>query len=241
MFKKKLVAIGLLTSLCLGMTACGTDNHSNTTISNEPVISSETSEVAETISDIASEMVDEIIEATEAIEENIEIEGEETSEIEEETSVEIIDVETDEYINKIFDEVKETLGEDYYPQESLTPEYLETLYGITPEMYQSFYGEIPMISVNVDFLVGVKANDDYVDIVSEKLNNYIEGLKNDSFQYPKNAAVLPASTVITKGNYVFAIGTFGNTTNVMEEGEDALLEYATNNVNKVIEIINDID
>ena len=223
MFKKKLITIGLLTSLCLGLSACGT-NGSNDTVKDEIAISTEVEESSEVPSDVINEVIEETSEVSEP-------------NFSEEVVIDDTNTEVDEYILQVFDEVKNTLGEDYFPEEAFNAEYLETMCGLTPDMYESFYGEVPMISVNVDFLIGVKASEGSVDLVYDKLNEYVESLKNNTMQYPMNAAVLPAATVVSKGDYVFAIGTFGYVDHVAEDGEDAILNYATDNVNKVVDII----
>ena len=59
-------------------------------------------------------------------------------------------------------------------------------------------------------------------------------------QYPSNLAKIPATTVVSRGDYIFVVGTFGDTMDVEANGEEAILKVAQKNVNKTIEVINSV-
>lgn len=162
---------------------------------------------------------------------------EEVEEVEEEIPMITPEAVTDETILNVFDSVKKELGEDYYPAMPVPAELLEATYGLTPDMYESAYGEIPMINVNIDVFVGVKAAEGMVEQVQDALGNYVEMMKADTMQYPSNLAKIPAMTVVTRGDYVFLVGTFGDTVDVEPEGDDAILKVAQVNVDKTIDMI----
>lgn len=95
--------------------------------------------------------------------------------------------------------VAAALGEDYYaamPMESL--EMLE----ITEDMYTDFVYKIPMINVNVDTLIIVKAAEGKVADVEAKLNQFRDNNINDLMQYPMNLTKIQCSQVVTYGDYV---------------------------------------
>ena len=138
-------------------------------------------------------------------------------------------------VDTIFNKVKELMPNDYFANMPMTAEDIALRYNIAPEAIEYAYGEIPMIMVNIDSLVAVKAKD--VDAVKAAFDNYVQVLKDDAFQYPKNAACIPAIEVVVHGDYVFLVGIFGDVM-VGEEPTDAdMLAIAQSNVDKVVNII----
>lgn len=98
--------------------------------------------------------------------------------------------------------VASELGEEYWADMELAPEYLDDWYGVSGEMYEEYYGQTPMISANVDSLIIVKATDEHLEDVQNALNNYKETMVQDSLQYPANVPKIQASRIETYGNYV---------------------------------------
>ena len=133
---------------------------------------------------------------------------------------------------------QEELGEEFRANMEIPAEMYADMFALDSATYESVYGFMPMISAHVDTLVGVKAKD--VTAVENALNAYVEAKKADRMQYPTNAAAMGAMQVVTVGNYVWLVGTFGATDTVAESGEEAILNYAKANVEKVITIINNI-
>ena len=56
--------------------------------------------------------------------------------------------------------VASELGEDYWANADLVPEYLDDWFGVSEDMYDDFYGQTPLISVNVDTLQVKKTKKD---------------------------------------------------------------------------------
>lgn len=102
----------------------------------------------------------------------------------------------------IVETVASELGDDYWPDMEITPEYLSDIYGISEDMYEEAYAQMPMISTNVDTLIVVKAAEDTVEDVQNALNTYKEAMVQDTFQYPVNIPKIQASEIATYGNYV---------------------------------------
>ncbi len=95
--------------------------------------------------------------------------------------------------------VAAALGEDYYA--AMPVDTLEML-EITPDMYTEFIYKMPMINVNVDTLIVIKAAEGKVADVEAKLNQFRDNNLNDLMQYPMNLVKIQCSQVVTYGDYV---------------------------------------
>lgn len=122
--------------------------------------------------------------------------------------------------------VVEVLGENYWPNTQVPPEYLEE-YGLNADMYEEFFGEMPMISTNVDTLIVVKAKEGQVEAVENVLTAYREDLVQDTMQYPMNVGKIQASRMETFGNYVCFVQLGADTTAIYgEDGdEEAVIKH----------------
>ncbi len=117
--------------------------------------------------------------------------------------------------------VASELGDDYWADMQLAPEYLEDWYGISSDLYEEYYGQTPMISANVDALIVVKAAEDKREKVEEAFLAYRDKLVNDTMQYPSNIPKIQASMVETYGNYVCFVQ-LGGSMNDQEDEEEAM-------------------
>lgn len=115
--------------------------------------------------------------------------------------------------------VAAAMGESYFP--AMAMESLETL-EITPDMYTEFVYKIPMINVNVDTLIIVKAAEGKVADVEAKLNQFRDNNINDLMQYPMNLTKIQCSQVATFGDYVVFVqlGADAGTNATMNAGEN---------------------
>lgn len=117
--------------------------------------------------------------------------------------------------------VASELGDEYWADMELAPEYLEDWYGISSDLYEEYYGQTPMISANVDALIVVKAAEDKKEKVEEALRAYRDKLVNDAMQYPSNIPKIQASMIETYGNYVCFVQ-LGGSMNNQEDEEEAM-------------------
>ena len=117
--------------------------------------------------------------------------------------------------------VASELGDEYWADMELAPEYLEEWYGISSDLYEEYYGQTPMISANVDALIVVKAAEDKKEKVEEALRAYRDKLVNDTMQYPSNIPKIQASMIETYGNYVCFVQ-LGGSMNNQEDEEEAM-------------------
>lgn len=106
-------------------------------------------------------------------------------------------------VAELKDAVVAAVGEDnYVPSMPLDAETLKSLCGVEADMYEEYVAEMPMISVNVDMLVIVKAKADKVDAVEKALKAYHDAQVADTMQYPMNLGKIQAGQVERIGNYV---------------------------------------
>jgi len=97
-------------------------------------------------------------------------------------------------INSIRQTLVEVLGEDYWPDMQIDPEYLEE-YGLYSDIYDVFYGEMLKDTTNADTLIIIGAKEGMVEEAEEVLNRYREALVADIDQYPMNAGKIQASRI----------------------------------------------
>lgn len=133
--------------------------------------------------------------------------------------------------------VVEELGDGYWPDTQIYPDYLELSFGLTGDMYEDYMGEMPMISVNVDTLLIVKAKPGQVGAVEAALNNYRDAAVSQGIQYPMNIGKVQASKVETIGEYVCFVQLGGDTDAVIEQGDEAVIEQCREVNDRVIEVI----
>ncbi|MCI8585079.1 MAG: DUF4358 domain-containing protein [Lachnospiraceae bacterium] len=119
--------------------------------------------------------------------------------------------------------VAQDLADEYWPDSTLAPEFLEDWYGISDEMYEEYYGQTPMISANVDTLIVVKAREDHLNEVEQALTAYRESVIKDTFQYPMNIPKIQASQIRTFGKYVCFVQ-LGGFMEGIEDDEEAAIE-----------------
>ncbi|MEZ3502164.1 MAG: DUF4358 domain-containing protein [Lachnospiraceae bacterium] len=119
--------------------------------------------------------------------------------------------------------VSEELGDEYWPDEELSPELLDDWYGISDQMYEEFYGQTPMISANVDSLIIVKSEEGHLKDVENAFDTYREAMIQDSLQYPMNIPKIQSSIIRTYGDYVCFVQ-LGGSLDGLEEDEEKAVE-----------------
>lgn len=125
-------------------------------------------------------------------------------------------------INKVYSAVKKAYGENYLPNTRLSKDEIKTRYGISSKWYSGAIAEVPMINVQIDELVIVKAKDtSSKKKIKSALLSYQKEMQEDTFQYPANQLKLQASKVYVKGDYVcfFVLGSISNEQSQQEESK----------------------
>lgn len=133
--------------------------------------------------------------------------------------------------------VVEELGEDYWPDTQLPKEMLEMTYGLTSDMYEDYMGESPMISVNVDTLLIVKAAEGQAEAVEEALQNYRTDLVENSMQYPMNVPKVQGSIVERIDDYVCFVLLGADIEAAAEQGDEAAIAYSRKQNQRAIDAI----
>nr|WP_296439839.1 DUF4358 domain-containing protein [uncultured Acetatifactor sp.] len=231
--KKKTIALLCAALLAVSATACGgngKDGSSDAESSTGQESGGESSEesVPSESMGTPSESVETSSESAETPSDGAGAEGDGTDGIEEGWSQEM---------EQLKAAAVEAAEGGYWPDMALQPDMLEMSFGITADMYDDYMAEMPMMSAHVDTLLIVKAKEDKLETVQEIVEDYREAKVNDTMQYPMNLGKIQASQVETIGNYVVFVMLGGDTTDVEEQGDEAVVKTCQERNGKVIEAI----
>lgn len=141
-------------------------------------------------------------------------------------------------LKAVHEAVKESLGEDYYPNQEMTYEMIENFTGIKEEDLESYIAEMPMISMSVDTFIAMKAKEGKGDDVEAGLEKYRKYLVEESMQYPMNLAKVNAAKVVRHGDYIFFL-MLGKYDDRLEATEEEQIEFAKLEIENVEKTINE--
>lgn len=139
-------------------------------------------------------------------------------------------------LKEIHEALKESLGEEYIPDRDLEKEELENIVGVSTDDMAEYIAQAPMISVNVDNFIAIKAKEGKADEIEKGLVDYRDYLIENSMQYPMNMAKVNAADVVRHGDYIFFVmlGKYDDRDDATEEEQ---LEFAQAEVRKVEDVI----
>ncbi len=140
-------------------------------------------------------------------------------------------------LSKLRESVKEELGENYWPEVSLSEEELKAKTGITQDMYIEFLAEEPSLQANIDTMIIVHAKEDYVGTVEQALEEYRSRLIEENKQYPQNYGKASASRMETIENYICFVQLGADTTVVANKGEKEILAYCQEENERAIDVL----
>lgn len=140
-------------------------------------------------------------------------------------------------MQEIKDAVKDTLAENYWPDVEIDAVTLEEVYGIKPDMYDEYLAECPMISVNVDTLIIVKAKEGQTENVVQALETYREKNISENMQYPMNLGKVQASRIESYDNYVCFVQLGADTTAAMDVSEEAVVDQCLEENERALDAI----
>ena len=83
-------------------------------------------------------------------------------------------------LKEVHKAVKDSLGEDYLPNQEISFEMLENFTGIKESDIETYIAESPMISMNVDTFIAIQAKEGKGDDVESGLENYKKDLIENS-------------------------------------------------------------
>lgn len=138
---------------------------------------------------------------------------------------------------KLHEGVKEELGENYWPDISVSERELEDRTGITQDMYVEFLAEEQMMEANIDMMIIIHAKEDYVGAIEQALENYRSLLIEENRKYPQNHSKAEASRMETIENYVCFVQLGADTSIVAGKGEKEVIAYCQEENERAIDVI----
>ena len=121
--------------------------------------------------------------------------------------------------------VKDLLGDNYWPEVDLTKEELASKTGITEDMYVDFLAEKQVLDAHIDTMIIVQAKEAYVGTVEQALEDYRTAIIEENRDHPQNLGKAKASRMETIDNYVCFVLLGADTTAIAEQGEEQLIDY----------------
>ncbi|MCM1386916.1 MAG: DUF4358 domain-containing protein [Bacillus sp. (in: Bacteria)] len=140
-------------------------------------------------------------------------------------------------LSKLRESVKEELGDNYWPEITLSKEELEEKTGIIQDMYVEFLAEESSLKSNIDMMIIVRAKEDYVGAIEEALEEYRTRLIEENKQYPQNYNKASASRIETIENYICFVQLGADTTIVADKGGKEILAYCQEENERALHVL----
>ena len=128
-------------------------------------------------------------------------------------------------LTELKDNVKELLGDNYWPEVDLTKEELARRIGITEDMYVDFLAEKQILDAHIDTMIIIQAKEAYVGAVEQALEDYRTAVIEENRDHPQNLGKAKASRMETIDNYVCFVQLGADTTAVADRGEDEIIAF----------------
>lgn len=135
------------------------------------------------------------------------------------------------------EEVKELLGDNYWPEVNLSAAELEKLTGITEDMYVDFLAERQILDAHIDTLIIIHAKDDYVGIIEQAIETYRSGLIEQNKNYPQNLSKARASRIETINDYICFVQLGADTTALADRGNEAVMAHCLEENEKALYVL----
>lgn len=140
-------------------------------------------------------------------------------------------------LTQLREEVKEELGERYWPEVSISEEELENETGITRDMYIEFLAEEPDTETNMDRLIIIHAKEDYVGAIEQALEDYRLKMIEENQKYPQNLCKVEASRMETIENYICFVQLGADTSIVAGKGKDDIISYCLEENERAVDVL----
>lgn len=134
-------------------------------------------------------------------------------------------------------EVKDLLGENYWPEVSLSASELEKLTGITEDMYVDFLAERQILDANIDTMMIIHAKEDYVGAIEQAIETYRSAVIEQNKNYPQNLSKARASRIETIDDYVCFIQLGADTTALADRGDEAVMAHCLDDNEKALYVL----
>ena len=137
-------------------------------------------------------------------------------------------------LEDMYEKIKDTYGERYYPNQQIEADELDKTFGIGEDLYDDFIADRVTGEETPDTLVIIKAKEGKEDEVKQKLEDYRQKLLDDA-NWAESKEKIEASQVYTNGQYVFYV-MLGDVDDDTLSGE-GLMEALGKEVDKGIDAI----
>ena len=128
-------------------------------------------------------------------------------------------------LSELEGEVKELLGDNYWPEVRLSAEELERQTGITEDMYVEFLAKKQVLNAHIDTMIIIHAKEDYVGEIESNLEAYRSIMIEQNKNYPQNLSKAKASRMETINDYICFVQLGGDTTSMADKGQEAVIGY----------------
>lgn len=134
-------------------------------------------------------------------------------------------------------EVKELLGDNYWPEVNLSAAELEKLTGITEDMYVDFLAERQILDAHIDTMIIIHAKEDYVGAIEQAIESYRSGLIEQNKNYPQNLSKARASRIETINDYICFVQLGADTTALADRGNEAVMAHCLEENEKALYVL----
>lgn len=134
-------------------------------------------------------------------------------------------------------EVKELLGDNYWPEVNLSAAELEKLTGITEDMYVDFLAERQILDAHIDTMIIIHAKEDYVGTIEQAIETYRSGLIEQNRNYPQNLSKARASRIETINDYICFVQLGADTTALADRGNEAVMAHCLEENEKALYVL----
>lgn len=134
-------------------------------------------------------------------------------------------------------EVKELLGDNYWPEVNLSAAELEKLTGITEDMYVDFLAERQILDAHIDTMIIIHAKEDYVGTIEQAIETYRSGLIEQNRNYPQNLSKARASRIETINDYICFVQLGADTTALADRGNEAVMTHCLEENEKALYVL----
>lgn len=134
-------------------------------------------------------------------------------------------------------EVKDLLGDNYWPEVNMSEAELEKLTGITEDMYVDFLAERQAFDAHIDTLIIIHAKEDYVGAIEQAIETYRSALIEQNQNYPQNLSKARASRIETIDDYICFVQLGADTTSLADRGNEAVMAHCLEENEKALYVL----
>ncbi|MBO5473144.1 MAG: DUF4358 domain-containing protein [Lachnospiraceae bacterium] len=134
-------------------------------------------------------------------------------------------------------EVRNLLGDNYWPEVNISEEELAAMTGITEDMYVDFLAQKQVLDSHIDTMIIIHAREDYIGAIEQALEEYRNRIIEENQEYPQNLGKAEASRMETINDYVCFVQLGADTTVVADQGQEAVVSYCLEENERAIYVL----